>query len=193
MGSPHSQTSRTDSPSTDGLVSYTGHSLVGISHVQRAVSVFYNSGCLDYGKYLILKLQQLCNICNQLGIYIEYLYTVIVTRKVKHLHKKIIYTYTHTHTHIYIYVCVCVCIYIYIYEDHKLSFQTFLVWALLLMVHIWNSSPLWSNLFRLKWTCCTVTTTSGTPHGSLLMWAYQWPSSQPLSSPQFSHNDSFWA
>ena len=25
------------------------------------------------------------------------------------------------------------------------------------------------------------------------MWACQWPSSQPLSSPQLSHNDSFWA
>ena len=25
------------------------------------------------------------------------------------------------------------------------------------------------------------------------MWACQWPSSQPLSSPQFSHNDSLWA
>ena len=25
------------------------------------------------------------------------------------------------------------------------------------------------------------------------MWAYQWPSSQPLSSPQLSHNDSLWA
>ena len=25
------------------------------------------------------------------------------------------------------------------------------------------------------------------------MWACQWPSSQPLSSPQFSHNDNLWA
>ena len=27
----------------------------------------------------------------------------------------------------------------------------------------------------------------------VLLWACQWPSSQPLSSPQLSHNDSFWA
>ena len=41
--------------------------------------------------------------------------------------------------------------------------------------------------------CCTFPTTSGTPHGSPLVWAYQWPSSQPLSSPQLSHNDRLWA
>ena len=34
---------------------------------------------------------------------------------------------------------------------------------------------------------------SGTSHGSPLVWACQWPSSQPLSSPQLSHNDSLWA
>ena len=32
-----------------------------------------------------------------------------------------------------------------------------------------------------------------TPHGSPLVWAHQWPSSQPLSSLQFSHNDILWA
>ena len=32
-------------------------------------------------------------------------------------------------------------------------FQTFFVWALLLMVHTWNSCPLRSNLFRLQCTC----------------------------------------
>ena len=30
-------------------------------------------------------------------------------------------------------------------------------------------------------------------HGSPLVWACQWPSSQALSSPQFSHNDTLWA
>ena len=79
------------------------------------------------------------------------------------------------------------------YEDHKVSFQTFFVWALLLIVHTWNSSPLRGNLLRLQCTCCTVPTTSGRPHGSPLVWACQWPSSQPLSSPQLSHNDSLWA
>ena len=33
----------------------------------------------------------------------------------------------------------------------------------------------------------------GTPHGSPLVWACQWPSSHPLSSPQLSHNNSLWA
>ena len=33
----------------------------------------------------------------------------------------------------------------------------------------------------------------GRPHGSPLVWACQWPSSLPLSSPQLSHNDSLWA
>ena len=81
-------------------------------------------------------------------------------------------------------------IYIYIFAVLSIYFQTFSVWALLLIVHAWNSSPLWSNLLQLQCTCCTVPTTSGTLNGSPLVWACQWPSSQPLSSPQLSHNDS---
>ena len=74
-----------------------------------------------------------------------------------------------------------------------ISFQTFFVWTLLLIVHTWNSSPLRSNLLRLQCTC-TVPTTSARPHGNPLVWACQWPSSQPLLSPQLSHNyDSLWA
>ena len=69
----------------------------------------------------------------------------------------------------------------------------FFLWALLLILHIWNSSPLWSSLLRLQCTCCTVPTTSGKLHGSPLVWVYQWPLSQLLSSPQLSHNDSLWA
>ena len=64
------------------------------------------------------------------------------------------------------------------------KFPDFFVWALLLIVHTWNSSPLRSNLLRLQCTCCTVPTTSGSLHGSPLVWTCQWPSSQPLSSPQ---------
>ena len=75
---------------------------------------------------------------------------------------------------------------------HKIGCQIFFVWALLLIVHTWNSSPLQSNLLWLQYNCCTVPTTSGRPHGSPLVWACQSPSSQPLSSPQLSHKDSFW-
>ena len=71
------------------------------------------------------------------------------------------------------------------------KFQTFFVWGLLLIVHTWNSSPLPSNLLRRQCSY-TVPTTSGRPHWSPLVWAGQWPSSQPLSS-QLSHNDSLWA
>ena len=42
----------------------------------------------------------------------------------------------------------------------------FFVWALLLIVHTWNSRPLQSNLLRLQSTCWKVPTTSGRPHGS---------------------------
>ena len=70
------------------------------------------------------------------------------------------------------------------------KFPDFFVWALLLIVHTWNSNPLLNILLRLQYTFCTVPTTSGRPHGCHLMWACQWPSSQPLSSPQLSHNDS---
>ena len=73
------------------------------------------------------------------------------------------------------------------------GFQTFCVWALLLIVHTWNSKPLLSNLLRLHCTCCTVQTTSGRPCGSPLVWECQWPLSQPLSSHQLSHNVSLWA
>ena len=83
--------------------------------------------------------------------------------------------------------------YIYIYEDHWISFRTFFVRALLLIVNTWNCSPLRNNLLRLQCTCCTVPTTSARLHRSRLVWACQWRSSQPLSSPQLSHNNSFWA
>ena len=57
--------------------------------------------------------------------------------------------------------------------------------------HTRNSSPLRSMLLRLQCTC-TVPITSGWPNGSPHVWACQWPSSQPLSSPQLSYNDSLW-
>ena len=60
-------------------------------------------------------------------------------------------------------------------------------------INTWNSSPLRSKLLRLQCTCCTVPTTSGRPHGSPLAKSCQWPSSQILSSPQLSLNDSLWA
>ena len=62
-----------------------------------------------------------------------------------------------------------------------------------MIVITWNSCLLWSNLLQLQCTCCTIPTTSGRPHRIPLVWSYQWPSSQPLSSPQLSHNDSLWA
>ena len=77
------------------------------------------------------------------------------------------------------------------YENHEKGSQTFFVWSLI--VHTWNSSSLQSNLLRLQCTCSTVPTTSGRLRGSPIVRAYQRPSSQPLSSPQLSHNDSLWA
>ena len=71
--------------------------------------------------------------------------------------------------------------------------KIFFVWELLLIVHTLNSSPLQSNLLQPQCTCCTVPTIFWKPHGSPLVWVCQWPSSQPLSSPQLSHNDSLWA
>ena len=79
------------------------------------------------------------------------------------------------------------------YEVHTISFHIFFVWALLLIVHTWNFSPLRSNLLRLQCTCSTVPTTSGRPHGSPLVGVCQLPSSQPLSSLKLFHKDSLWA
>ena len=85
-------------------------------------------------------------------------------------------------------------VYIHIYIRGSLNkFPDFFVWALLLIVHTWNSSPLRSNLLRLQCTCCTVPTTSKRQHWSPFVRACQWPSSQSLSSPQLSHNDRLWA
>ena len=48
-------------------------------------------------------------------------------------------------------------VYFNIYEGPSISFQTFFIWALCLIVHTWNSSPLQSNLLRLhcpvSWGC----------------------------------------
>ena len=44
---------------------------------------------------------------------------------------------THTHTHAR--ACTLNSV---IYEVHTISFQTFFVWQLLLIMHTWNSSPL---------------------------------------------------
>ena len=79
-----------------------------------------------------------------------------------------------------------------IYEVHTIRFQTFFEWPLLLIVHTRNACPLRRNLLRLQCTCI-VQTTSGRLQGSPLLWECQWPSSQPLSSTQWSHNDSLWA
>ena len=57
--------------------------------------------------------------------------------------------------------------YIYIYEVHAIDFPTFFVWAVLLIEDTRNSSPLRSNLL-LQCTCCSVTTTSGSPMEVLL-------------------------
>ena len=82
-----------------------------------------------------------------------------------YLHRWISWLTARSRVNIYIYI------YIYIYKEHTISFQTYFVWALLLRVQTWNSSPLRSNL-RLQCTCCTFPTTSGRPHRtlSLCLW-----------------------
>ena len=134
--------------------------------------------------------------------YIVNIYIYIHTHIYDNISCVCVYIYIYIYIATILRVCVCVCIYIYThtyiyydnmfhalviikqrYEVHTISFQTFFIWALLLIVHTWNSSTLQSNLLRLQCTCCTVPTTSGRPHGSPLLWACQWPSSQPLSSP----------
>ena len=104
-------------------------------------------------------------ICTHIWIYI---YMNIYMNKHSYIY---IYIYSHehnTHTH-------NIHTYIYIYRRSLKSFQTFFVWALLLIVHTWNSSPLRNNIPRLQCTC-TLTTTSGSPHRRPLVWACQWPS-----------------
>ena len=103
-----------------------------------------------------------------------------------------VYIWKHTHTHICIYIYKYICIHTYMLIYIYIYIHDFFVWALLLKIHTLNCSLLRSNLLRLQCTCFTVQTTSGKPHASLLVWACQSPSSQPLSSPQLSYNDNPW-
>ena len=81
-------------------------------------------------------------------------------------------------------------IYIYVYIRGSLNkFPDFFRMGTFIdSTHI-NPRPLRSNLLRLQCTCSTIPTTFWRPHGSPFVWACQWPSSKPLSSPQLSHND----
>ena len=82
-----------------------------------------------------------------------------------------VYIYIYVGVCMYVYICVCVCVCVYTYVRWSLNkFPDFFVWALLLIVHTWDSSPLQSNLLWLQCTC-TISATSGNPHGSLLVWA----------------------
>ena len=84
-------------------------------------------------------------------------------------------------------------IYIYIYIRWSLNkFPDFFRMGTFIdSIHM-KLKSLRSNLLRMQCTCCTVPTTSERPHGSPLVWACQWPSSRPLSSPQLSYNDGLW-
>ena len=104
----------------------------------------------------------------------------IIAGKFSTLPRSWVRTHTHTHTHTHI-------------RGAYIKFPDFFLWALLLIVHTWNSRALRNNFLRLQWICSTVSTTSGRHHRSPFVWACQWPSSQPLSSPQLPHNDSLWA
>ena len=82
-----------------------------------------------------------------------------------------IYLFQSVHIYLSVYLSICSSIYLFksvhIYLSIYLSiylmsiilrgslnkFPDFFVWALLLIVHPWNSSPLRSNLLRLQCTC----------------------------------------
>ena len=128
-------------------------------------------------------------------------------------------THTQTHTHSYIYIYI----YIWLNNKDTFCLYNLIkiisIFLISVLISVWNW---WMNLPTLSRTrpdtskaiirgclhddhlyrvrkrsrqCsyCTAPTTSGRPHGCTLVWACQWPSSQPLSSPQLSHNDSPWA
>ena len=151
-----------------GLRSYTGHLLAAgkKSYVSARIQSVYSRAPTDKGWYALKPNQP----TNQPTIFVKFASSYHNFRSVS-----IITSFSNV-----------------IYEVHAISFQTFFVWALFLIVHSWNPSPLRSNLLQLQCSCSTVPTTSGRPHRSPLVWACQWPSSQPLSS-QLSHNDSLWA
>ena len=94
-----------------------------------------------------------------------------------------IYTDTHTHTHTHIYI------YIYIYKDNTISFQTFFLTVTFIaskQMKLYSlskeSPPAAMHLYRSKifWKA-----PSKSSYLSMSMTL-----SQPLSSPQLSHNNS---
>ena len=120
------------------------------------------------------------------------------------------YTHTHTHTYIYIHAYICThiyaCLYMYIYV-HTFVYIYIYIYAYIYMhiyiyIHVRGSLNKFPDFFPMGTLipfevissgCKTLPTTSGRHHGSPPVWACQWPSSQPLSSTQLSHNDSLWA
>ena len=113
-----------------------------------------------------------CYLIFKNGIIVSHYFGHVIYTPQNNTYKNIAKLLTHP--------CICKrLLYIYI-QEHTRSFQSFFVWPLLLIVNTWNSSPLRINLLRLQCTCCTVPTTSGRTHGSPLVSACQWPSSQPL-------------
>ena len=154
-------------------------------------------------------IQVTVSISNDENIYITgtFIYMYVCLHTFLRVH---IFVCMYVFLHLCIYVCILVsmyawlrlCICVYDYSIHFVStytrvslnkFPDVFAWALLLIVHAWNSSPLRSNLLRMQCTCCTVPITSVTPYESPLVWACQWPSSRPLLSPQLTHKDSLWA
>ena len=98
----------------------------------------------------------------------------------------VIYTYTHIYLHKHT-TCILEISFIFkLMLMVKISFQTFFIWALLLIVPFEVISSGCNALVVVFQQLLEGPT-------EVLVWACQWPSSQPLSSPQLSHNDSLWA
>ena len=91
------------------------------------------------------------------------------TKKSDHYNKPDHYNKSDYYNKSAYYLLIIIDLTIIIYEVRTISFKTFFIWALLLIVHNWNSSSLQSNCLRLQCTCSTIPTTSGRPHWSPLV------------------------
>ena len=69
------------------------------------------------------------------------------------------------------------------------KFPDFFRMGTYMIVHTWNSSALRSNPPPAAIHLLYHSNSFWKAHGSPLVWANQWPSSQPLSSPQFERSD----
>ena len=114
--------------------------LFAVIHWQSNILLFFSVVPLDASFYQYSELSRVI-LCQDVRISPQLVWFGLILRHLNHCR-----FFNSKSINIYIYIYI----YIYIHEVHTISFQTFFVWELLLIVHTWNSSPPRSCLLYFK-------------------------------------------